>query len=131
MLDCSDEPSVVELAWEQAPQKTCLPEKFTDFFERHGTVRAREGCRRAYLRFYLRGQAIVEHSGAQLGVFTTDASRQGIGFLSPIQLLPKQRCRIQLPKTKGFQIEVVRCRRVDERCYECGATFVLGATVKR
>ncbi len=126
MLDCSDEPCVIELFWENAVHKTRLPEKFTDFFERHGTVRAREGCRRAYLRFYLRGQAIVNRKEDRLGVLTTDASRQGIGFLSPIQLLPKERCRIQLPKTKGFQIEVVRCRRIDERCYECGATFVLG-----
>ncbi len=131
MLDCSDESSVTELTWESAAHKTRLPEKFSDFFQRYGTVRAREGCRRAYLRFYLRGQAIVDRDGAQLGVFTTDASRQGIGFLSPVQLLPKERCRIQLPKTKGFQIEVVRCRRVDERCYECGATFVLGASSKR
>lgn len=127
MLDSSNEPCVVELAWEKAAHKACLPKKFTDFFERHGAVRAREGCRRAYLRFYLRGQAVVDRQGDQLGVFTTDASRQGIGFLSPVQLLPKERCRIQLPKTKGFQIEVVRCRRIDEHCYECGATFVLGA----
>lgn len=126
MLDCSHEPSLSELTWENAEYTTRLPDKFTDFFDRHGTVRAKEGCRRAYLRFYLRGQAIVDHGGAQLGVLTTDASRQGIGFLSPVQLLPKERCRIQLPKTKGFHIEVVRCRRIDERCYECGATFVLG-----
>lgn len=128
MLDCSHEPCVIELHWGRATHQARLPEKFTDFFERHGAVRAREGCRRAYLRFYLRGQAIVDRRGDQLGVFTTDASRQGIGFLSPIQLLPKERCRIQLPKTKGFQIEVVRCRRIDDQCYECGATFVLAAT---
>ncbi len=130
MLDCRNEPCVIELHWDSATHQARLPEKFTDFFERHGTVRAREGCRRAYLRFYLRGQAIVDRRGDQLGVFTTDASRQGIGFLSPVQLLPKERCRIQLPKTKGFQIEVVRCRRIDERCYECGATFVLAAVSK-
>jgi hypothetical protein len=130
MLDCCNEPSMTEFTWVNAAHQARLPEKFADFFERHGTIRAREGCRRAYLRFYLRGQAIVDRRGGQLGVFTTDASRQGIGFLSPVQLLPKERCRIQLPKTKGFQIEVVRCRRIDERCYECGAMFVLGAIVK-
>jgi hypothetical protein len=46
--------------------------------------------------------------------------------MSPVQLLPKERCRIRLPNTKEFQIEIVRCRRVDEGCYECGAMFVLG-----
>lgn len=126
MLDCSHEPSLTELSWEKTKQTTRLPETYSDFFDRHGPVRPKEGCRRGYLRFYLRGPAIVDHGGVQLGVYTTDASRQGIGFLSPVQLLPKEQCCIRLSNTKGFHIEVVRCRRIDERCYECGATFVLG-----
>ena len=73
---------------------------------------ARPGCRRAYHRFYLRGRAILQRDETYLGVYTADASRQGICFLSPVQLLPKERCRIRLPNTKDFQIEVVRCRRI-------------------
>jgi len=79
------------------------------------------------LRFYLRSQAILQRGETYMGVYTADASRQGLCFLSPIQLLPKERCRIRLPKTKDFQVEIVRCRRLDEACYECGAIFVLGS----
>jgi hypothetical protein len=98
-----------------------------DFYDQHGPVPARPGCRRAYLRFFLRGKGILQRNDTYLGVFTADASRQGLKFYSPVQLFPKERCRIRLPKTKEFQIEIVRCRRVDESCYECGAMFVLGS----
>jgi hypothetical protein len=126
MLDLSDDQSLMDLAWEQAELKPTLPEEMKDFFDQHGTLRARPGCRRAYLRFYLRSKAILQRQDAYLGVYTADASRQGLCFLSPIQLLPKERCRIRLPKTKDFQIEIVRCRRLGDHCYECGAMFVLG-----
>jgi PilZ domain-containing protein len=126
MLDLSDDQSLIQLAWDKVEQKTCLPDDLKDFFDQHGSVRSRPGCRRAYHRFYLRGQAILQRQETYLGVYTADASRQGICFLSPIQLLPKERCRIRLPKTKDFQIEIVRCRRIADNCYECGAMFVLG-----
>lgn len=127
MLDISDDQSVMKLAWEKVGQKPRLPDDMMDFFDHHGAMPARPGCRRAYHRFFLRGKAILQRQDTYLGVFTADASRQGICFLSPVQLLPKDRCRIRLPKTKEFQIEIVRCRRIGESCYECGAVFVLGS----
>lgn len=126
MLDLSDDQGVMQLAWDKVDQKTALPDDLKGFFDHHGALDSRPGCRRAYHRFYLRGQAILQRGETYLGVYTADASRQGICFLSPVQILPKERCRIRLPKTKDFQIEVVRCRRVAENCYECGAMFVLG-----
>ena len=126
MLDISNDESVMQVAWTKVELKTNLPESMKDFFDQHGPVPARPGCRRAYTRFYLRGKAILERNDTYFGVFTADASRAGLKFLSPVQLLPKERCRIRLPKTKEFQIEIVRCRRIDEACFECGAMFVLG-----
>lgn len=126
MLDLSDDQSLIELAWEKVEQKPRLPDEMKDFFDQHGAMRARPGCRRAYQRFFLRGKAILQRQDAYLGVYTADASRQGLRFLSPIQLLPKERCRIRMPRTKEFQIEIVRCRRIADCCYECGAMFVLG-----
>jgi hypothetical protein len=126
MLDICDDQSVIELAWEKVDQKACLPDEMKDFFDQAGPVHSRPGCRRAYHRFYLRGKAILQRQNSYLGVFTADASRQGICFMSPVQLMPKEKCRIRLPKTKEFQIEIVRCRRVADSCYECGAVFVLG-----
>jgi hypothetical protein len=127
MLDICDDQGLMAAAWDKVELKPNLPKEMTDFFDQHGTLQARPGCRRAYLRFYLRSQAILQRGEIFMGVYTSDASRQGLCFLSPVQLLPKERCRIRLPKTKDFQIEVVRCRRLDEGCYECGAIFVLGA----
>ncbi len=128
MLGLSDEQNVIALAWDRVEQKTCLPEHLRDFFDLAGPVPAQPGCRRAYQRFYLRGKAILRHHETFLGVYTVDASRQGLCFLSPIQMFPKARCRIRLPKTKEFQIQIVRCRRIDDGCFECGAVFVLGAS---
>lgn len=126
MLDISSEEGVMQTAWEMAELRASVPTEMKDFYDQHGPVPARPGCRRAYLRFFLRGKGILNRKGVQLGVITADASRQGLKFFSPVQLLPKERCRIRLPKTKEFQIEIVRCRRVDTGCYECGAMFVLG-----
>ena len=126
MLDISDDQSLMTLAWDKLELKPNLPDEMKDFFDQHGTLQSRPGCRRAYLRFYLRSKAILLRQDACLGVYTADASRQGVCFLSPVQLLPKERCRIRLPKTKEFQIEIVRCRRIADDCYECGAMFVLG-----
>jgi hypothetical protein len=126
MLDISDDQSLMTLDWDKLELKPNLPDEMKDFFDQHGTLQSRPGCRRAYLRFYLRSKAILLRQDACLGVYTADASRQGVCFLSPVQLLPKERCRIRLPKTKEFQIEIVRCRRIADGCYECGAMFVLG-----
>jgi hypothetical protein len=126
MLDIDDDQGMMQLAWEKVELKANLPEAMEDFYDHHGTVPSRPGCRRAYLRFFLRGKGILQRKDTYLGVLTADASRQGLKFLSPVQLLPKERCRIRLPKTKEFQIEIIRCRRIGEKCYECGAMFVLG-----
>jgi hypothetical protein len=127
MLGLSDEQDVIALAWEQVEKKTLLPQKLLDFFDRAGPMPAQHGCRRAYQRFYVRGRGILKYKDTLMGVYTVDASRQGLCFLSPVQILPKERCSIRLPKTKDFNIQVVRCRRVDKDCFECGAMFVLGA----
>jgi hypothetical protein len=95
-----------------------------DFFEKKGPLPARVGCRRAVPRFYMRGKAVLQLDDRYLGVYTVDASRRGIRFISPVQLLPKLRVVLWIPNTKEFQVEIVRCRRFDEYCYDCGAVFV-------
>lgn len=126
MLEFSAEQSVVELAWDKIELKTRLPEDLHDFFEQLGPTPRRSGCRRAYQRYFVRGKAILRRQDTDYGVFSADASRQGVHFLSPVELSPKERASIQLSNTKEFQIEIVRCHCVDELCYDCGAIFVLG-----
>jgi hypothetical protein len=123
MLEQCHEPGVTCAAWESAELRAELPADESDFFARRGPLPVHPESRRAYPRFYLRGKAVLDHAGAALGVYTVDVSRQGIRFYSPVQLLPKDRPLLILASGKELRLEIVRCRRRDERCYDCGATF--------
>jgi hypothetical protein len=126
MLDLTDEQTVTDAAWDALELTARIPEKMPDFFERTGPTPTRLGCRRAYRRFYLRGKAILRCDDKLLGVYTVDASRKGIRFLSPIQLLPKLHVWLQLPNVQEFEAEIIRCCRLEERAYDCGAVFIRG-----
>jgi len=126
MLDLGPEQSLIDIAWEKVEVKTRLPEDMKDFFEQLGLAPTRPGCRRSYQRFFIRGKAILRWQDTHYGVYSADASRGGIRFLSPVEIPPTERARIRLPNTKEFQIEIVRCHRMDDCCYDCGAIFVLG-----
>jgi hypothetical protein len=126
MLDVISDDNTTTFDWSKVEQTTKLPARLKDFFERHGLTPSHSESRRAYHRFFLRSKAILRRNDTALGVYSVDASRSGIAFLSPIELALKERVSIRLPKTKEFQIEIVRCRLLEEQCYECGAVFVLG-----
>jgi hypothetical protein len=126
MLDVSPEQNQIDLAWDKVEVKTRLPKEMQDFFEQLGLTPHHSGCRRAYQRFFIRGKAILRRQDEYFGVYSADASRGGIRFLSPIELELQERARIRLPNTKEFQIEIVRCREIAEDCYDCGAIFALG-----
>jgi hypothetical protein len=125
MLDVAHDASVAAFAWDKLQQKARLPERLQHYFDPRGAMPVHPDSRRSYCRFYLRSKAIVRRQDKSLGVYTADASRKGIRFLSPVQLMPKERVYIRLPKTKEFQIEITRCRRLEEDCYECGARFIV------
>jgi hypothetical protein len=125
MLDVAHDTGLKDFEWGAVELKAHLPERLKQYFEPRGALPIHPDSRRAYSRFYLRSKAIVLRQDAVLGVYTVDASRKGIRFLSPVQLYPKERVRISLPKTKDFQIEIARCRRIEDFCYECGATFIV------
>jgi hypothetical protein len=129
MLDLGDAQSVTnssDTLWEGTLLQARIPASMADFFERKGPLPARVGCRRSAPRFYLRGKAILRSDNQAFGVYTVDASRKGIRFLSPIQLLPMLHVTLQLPEVREFEVEIVRCCRLDERSYDCGAIFIRG-----
>ncbi len=70
----------------------------------------------------MRGKAVLKRSAKLLGVYTKDVSRQGVAFLSPVPLLPKERVKLQLPAIE-LSLEVTRCRRIEAACFECGGKF--------
>ena len=126
MLDLSDAKSVDNPLWENTDLQARVPASMPDFFERKGPLPARVGCRRSAPRFYLRGKAILRSDNQSFGVYTVDASRKGIRFLSPIQLLPMLHVTLHLPDVREFDVEIVRCCRLEERSYDCGAIFIRG-----
>src|SRR3990172_5210467 len=121
MLDLGHDDSPVAVAWEAAEKQTRLPDHMQPAFQPQAPARPYPGCRRKYQRFHVKSKAILRWRDINLGVYTTDASRKGVRFLSPVELAPKERGGIRLPNAKEFQIEIVRCRHIDDCCYECGA----------
>ncbi len=126
MLDLGNGQKVSDVSWDSLELTARIPVSMPDFFEKKGPTPTRVGCRRAFRRFYLRGKAILRSDNKLFGVYTVDASRKGIRILSPIQLLPKLHVWLQLPDVQEFEIEIVRCCRFEERCYDCGAVFIRG-----
>ena len=72
----------------------------------------------------MRGKAVLKRGESLHGTYTKDVSRQGVGFLSPVPLLPKERVKLRVAATE-LSLEVTRCRRVDPGCFECGARFAM------
>jgi hypothetical protein len=126
MLDVIQDENIATFDWSKVEKTTRLPANLTDFFERQGMTPVQHATRRVHHRFFLRSRAIVRWQSMVLGAYSVDASRSGIAFLSPVEIAVKERVGIRLPKTKEFQLEIVRCRRLEDECFECGAMFVLG-----
>jgi len=81
--------------------------------------------RRQYHRYYLRSKALLKRGDTTIGGYTKDISRQGVCLLSPLQLLPKERVKLTLPNGAAYSLQVVRCRRVFDNCFECGTRFAV------
>ncbi len=124
MLDVSDVGQVIDESWGVLPSPVELPEEWTDFFEQRGPTSAEFDESRGYHRFHLRGKAILKRNGTHYGIFTKDISRTGIGFYCGEQLFPCEHVFIWLPNGTNPEMSIVRCLRIKENCYECGAIFV-------
>lgn len=125
MLEIDNYPTLIEELWENATTKVQLPEPMRQsFFDVRGAEPIHLDNRRGYHRYFMRGKAVLKRNRAVLGAYTKDLSREGIGFLSPVPLLPKERVMLQVA-ARELSLEVTRCRRVDPACFECGARFTL------
>lgn len=127
MLERSNDQQLSEDLWQGAGTTVRLPGSLSEqFFAPRGPMPVCFDNRRTYHRYYMRGKSLLKRGETSLGVYTIDVSRQGVGFLSPVPLLPKERIRLRLP-TVELNLEVARCRRLDDACFACGARFALVA----
>jgi hypothetical protein len=127
MLVSAHEKSLSE-EWATLTSRTELPVSWDVY------VRGREEplvpqSKRRFARATLRTIAILKHGESVHAVYTKDLSRLGIGFLAPLNLLPRQQIRLSLPSRRDLPMRVTRCRRLGPRCFECGATFDVASSV--
>src|SRR5215213_1367567 len=119
MLEIDHGQKLMHDLWEATPSKVELPETWRpSFFDVKGPVPLFHDNRRSYHRYFMRGKAVLKRGTTMIGTFTKDVSRQGVAFLSPVPLMPKERVKLRVPATE-LSLEVTRCRRLDPKCFEC------------
>jgi hypothetical protein len=125
MLEVGNGQDLMNDLWEATSAKVQLTEPLRrDFFSVKGPTPVFYDNKRTYHRYFMRGKAVLKRGKTMFGTYTKDVSRQGVGFFSPVQLLPKELVKLRLPTTE-LSLEVARCRRVDQGCFDCGARFAL------
>ncbi len=125
MLEIDHGQKLMDDLWEATAAKVELPESLqAEYFDVEGPGPIRADNRRVYHRYFMRSRAVLKRGKTMLGTLTKDVSRQGVAFLSPVALLPKERIKLRVP-TAELTLEVNRCRRVSQHCFECGAKFAL------
>jgi hypothetical protein len=125
MLEIDDGQRLMDDFWDATSAKTALPDALkSGFFGVKGPVPLFADNKRCFHRYHMRGKAVLKRGESILGIYTKDVSRQGVAFLSPVALLPKERIKLRVP-TAELSLEVTRCRRIDPSCFECGAKFTL------
>ncbi|MEZ6072689.1 MAG: PilZ domain-containing protein [Pirellulales bacterium] len=126
MLDIDvDHSELIETRWSALKSKVVLPGNEHAFMSRTGRLPSKEDSRRRYHRYFARTKALLHVDGNTHGVYLRDLSRCGIGFLAPVQLLPRQSVELELADGRRLALQNVRCRRLGPQWYECGATFVV------
>ena len=125
MLEIDHGQKLMDDLWEATVAQVELPESLrSEYFGAEGSGATCTDNRRSFHRYHMRSRAVLKRGKAIFGTLTKDVSRQGVAFLSPIPLLPKERIKLRVPAAE-LSLEVNRCRRVSQNCFECGAKFAL------
>ena len=110
-----------------------MPWPAEEYFAVTGVVAPVPDEHRRYVRTRMRVSAALQYRrsfpslvrAAQWHkIVIQDVSRSGLGFLHSEQLFPAEQLMLVMPDCKPRSIEVARCRKLSEACYEIGATFV-------
>lgn len=123
MLDLGNSRELVEQQWQSLDLRAELPCSKREYWDHSGPMRVQTESQRRYHRYYLREIGVVTHKELDLAVYAKDVSRMGVGFFSPIQLFPCDRVELHLPGKKSLTLQITRCMRIRERCFECGTVY--------
>ncbi|MEQ8785336.1 MAG: PilZ domain-containing protein [Pirellulaceae bacterium] len=114
------------------PCKVQLTRELLDDLKLTGPLPTIEGDRRRFVRFRVRARGIlyyrqtlpaIERAEGSHLVLVRNISRSGIGFLSAEQLFPHERFSLWVEGKRRMEIEIARCRRLHDGCYDIGARF--------
>ena len=109
-----------------------LPIEWTGYFDDRGEIASYANDERSNQRLKVRTHGVLAfdrtlpfcpRSKVPVGIYTRDFSKNGVGFLSPLQIYPAEQVRILLP-TFWVELEVMRARRITSKCYELGAKLI-------
>jgi hypothetical protein len=123
MLDLIDATTLTEQSWHELASRAELPCSWQEYVAGAGTVQMLPEDVRKFCRVALRSIAIVFVDDQAHAAYSKDVSKVGMGFYSPVNLLPRTFIRIWVPGRSLLRVRVSRCRRLGERCFECGGLF--------
>lgn len=126
MLDLCNSRELIESHWQSLELRAALPCSEREYWGHSGPMRVQYDSQRRYHRYYLREIGVVQSSGQDLAIYTKDVSRIGVGFYAPVQLFPCDRVELQLPGKKPLALEIARCLRIRDCCFECGTVYSSG-----
>jgi hypothetical protein len=102
-----------------------LPPTLANFFEHRGPAPTMMGDARSAVRLRARTQGVLFPTGPLLafprqmvaiGIYTSDFSKQGFGFIAAEQFWPEEEVRVVL-QTFWIKVRIVRCRYLGPNCY--------------
>ncbi|QEG37312.1 hypothetical protein Pr1d_46530 [Bythopirellula goksoeyrii] len=131
MLDISHETKLSEEVWQSLLSRTVLPRPIEETLRDPSIKQTRPDSKRFLARRPLHKIAIAKIGDELHACFAKDLSRMGVGFYSPINILPKTLVTLWLPGNKTLQLAITRCRRRGESCFECGSTFQLSTEMPK
>jgi hypothetical protein len=116
---------LTERLWKSIGSRTKLPCDAEEYFAPVGIAGTAGESRRQYLRVFMRQPAVFFRGEQCHAIYTKDASPKGIALLTPVQIFPTERIKLVMGKG-AVELDLKRCRRVSEDCYECGTVFAEG-----
>jgi hypothetical protein len=126
-------PSQDAEARERIACKISIPREWLRKFQRTGAAPTIEDDARQFPRFYHCRRAVlyyrqtlpaVPRKKECYAVITGDISRAGVRFLHEEELYPREQMLLALPDGKQVEIEIARCARLNDQCFEVGARFL-------
>jgi len=123
MLGVCDQVELAPPEWETIALQAELPATAAEFFSRQGATPIMPDTQRGYHRMFLRTHAVLRYQGEYYAAYLADISRSGVGFVSPVQLLPCEAIDVWIQDGRHLTLLTKRCIRLGPNCYNCGAVF--------